>query len=367
MGHTPRNAPIHLRDLPSAIHHVPRTKLTPLPHGQSNWLQIALLSYKDPTKGVTRTWESCERVHRGAPPASATAPHKHPAVPPSPLSAEDAASAEDPATADADTVNPEPTPPVSVPAGAPASSPLSLRRTSAATRPAAASPTRIRTTSSTDIQPPQPPNPGAPPPPRSSASPVSALTLSPHSPIPKTAPRGRFDAVDILATLSGPWNGVDEGPKLILVCQFRAPCQSYVLEMPAGLIDATDTSLESAALRELHEETGFKGRVLSVAPGPCAYEAAMTSSCGVMVRLEAINPQAADATAEEPGPPASPDPDEWSLIPVLAPLRSLPEDLERLVRDLAEAGKQHGVVIDSRVQAVAEGVRFGRLVGGAGV
>ncbi|KAJ3094003.1 hypothetical protein HDU97_008723 [Phlyctochytrium planicorne] len=178
--------------------------------------------------------------------------------------------------------------------------------------------------------------------------------LVPESPIPKSAPRGRFDAVDILATLKD--NGDGEGPKLILVCQFRAPCQAYVLEMPAGLIDADDDSLESAALRELTEETGFKGKVTSVAPGPCSYEAAMTSSCGVLVRLDAT--EQITQTTSLP----SPDPDEWSLIPVIAPIKTLPEDLDALVASLVAQGKMHGLVVDSRVQSVAEGVRLARML-----
>ncbi|KAJ3218562.1 hypothetical protein HDU67_005121, partial [Dinochytrium kinnereticum] len=129
--------------------------------------------------------------------------------------------------------------------------------------------------------------------------------------------------------------------------------------MPAGLIDADDDSIESAALRELQEETGFTGKVVSVAPGPCAYEAAMTSSCGVLVRLEATNPH--DLTEGATTHPStlhslpSPDPDEWSLIPVLAPISTLPEALDALVLALAASGKSHALVIDSRVQAVAEG------------
>ena len=40
--------------------------------------------------------------------------------------------------------------------------------------------------------------------------------------------------------------------------QFRPPVGQCVLEMPAGLIDGRETAAQ-AALRELHEETGYRG------------------------------------------------------------------------------------------------------------
>ena len=45
--------------------------------------------------------------------------------------------------------------------------------------------------------------------------------------------------------------------KLIMVRQFRYACDEVVLELPAGKIDKGETDPESAAIRELKEETGF--------------------------------------------------------------------------------------------------------------
>jgi len=47
---------------------------------------------------------------------------------------------------------------------------------------------------------------------------------------------------------------------VLLVEQFRAPLQSRCLELPAGLIgdDAEGEGAESAAIRELEEETGYR-------------------------------------------------------------------------------------------------------------
>jgi len=43
--------------------------------------------------------------------------------------------------------------------------------------------------------------------------------------------------------------------KIVLVTQFRPPCDGNVIELAAGLIDAGETATE-AAVRELKEETG---------------------------------------------------------------------------------------------------------------
>lgn len=45
-------------------------------------------------------------------------------------------------------------------------------------------------------------------------------------------------------------------PSTIIIEQFRPPVNAYVIELPAGLIDPKDT-IESAAFRELEEETGY--------------------------------------------------------------------------------------------------------------
>ncbi|XP_066561134.1 ADP-sugar pyrophosphatase isoform X2 [Amia ocellicauda] len=55
---------------------------------------------------------------------------------------------------------------------------------------------------------------------------------------------------------------------IVLVKQFRPPMGCYCLEFPAGLIDDNE-SPEAASLRELLEETGYKGEVVGVSPVTC--------------------------------------------------------------------------------------------------
>lgn len=51
--------------------------------------------------------------------------------------------------------------------------------------------------------------------------------------------------------------------KLVLVRQFRPPVDNYVIEFPAGLIDEGE-DCKISALRELKEETGYKGKIVKV-------------------------------------------------------------------------------------------------------
>lgn len=52
---------------------------------------------------------------------------------------------------------------------------------------------------------------------------------------------------------------------LVLVRQFRPPVGGYIIEFPAGLVDPGETP-QQAAVRELREEAGFAGEVVSILP-----------------------------------------------------------------------------------------------------
>jgi 8-oxo-dGTP pyrophosphatase MutT (NUDIX family) len=72
--------------------------------------------------------------------------------------------------------------------------------------------------------------------------------------------------------------------KIILVKQFRYPINMFSIEFPAGLIDNGE-SPETTALRELLEETGYKGKVTSVSPPLCT-SAGITSEIIYLVDIE---------------------------------------------------------------------------------
>ncbi|MDE3095337.1 MAG: NUDIX hydrolase [Chloroflexota bacterium] len=65
---------------------------------------------------------------------------------------------------------------------------------------------------------------------------------------------------------------VDAAGRLLLVRQYRHPVRAWLLELPAGGVDARDASPEDAAQRELREETGHRGTLrrlggMFLAPG----------------------------------------------------------------------------------------------------
>lgn len=65
------------------------------------------------------------------------------------------------------------------------------------------------------------------------------------------------DAIQILAILEKP-----SGPEVLLEKQFRPPTGKIVVEFPAGMVDEGETP-EQAAVRELREETGYVGEVIT--------------------------------------------------------------------------------------------------------
>lgn len=53
--------------------------------------------------------------------------------------------------------------------------------------------------------------------------------------------------------------------RLVLVRQYRPPADNLVIEFPAGLVNPGE-SPEETALRELREETGYRGRLVRMIP-----------------------------------------------------------------------------------------------------
>lgn len=57
---------------------------------------------------------------------------------------------------------------------------------------------------------------------------------------------------------------VDGDGRVLMVRQYRHPARAWLLELPAGGIDAHDASPEAAAQRELREETGHRGTLAQI-------------------------------------------------------------------------------------------------------
>ncbi|XP_059768069.1 ADP-sugar pyrophosphatase isoform X9 [Balaenoptera ricei] len=122
---------------------------------------------------------------------------------------------------------------------------------------------------------------------------------------------------------------------IILVKQFRPPMGGYCLEFPAGLIDENE-SPEAAALRELEEETGYKGDVAECSPAVCMDPG--LSNCTTHIVTVTINGDDAENVRPKPKP---------EFVEVISlPKNDLLKRLDALVAD------EH-LTVDARVYSYA--------------
>lgn len=77
----------------------------------------------------------------------------------------------------------------------------------------------------------------------------------------KTRGKSGVDAVAINTIIRHP----SRPPSTIIILQYRPPVDAVCVELPAGLVDESE-SPGDASVRELHEETGFKGRLAFISP-----------------------------------------------------------------------------------------------------
>jgi len=130
---------------------------------------------------------------------------------------------------------------------------------------------------------------------------------------------------------------------IVLVRQYRPPLNAYTIEFPAGLLESGETSAE-AAVRELHEETGWHGEVthisdkLAVDPG--------CSSSIIRYATVKINGDATENLASKPIPS-----DGEFVDLLMVPVSELHERLSALTRE--------GHIVDSKVEAFAIGLQMG--------
>jgi ADP-ribose pyrophosphatase len=82
---------------------------------------------------------------------------------------------------------------------------------------------------------------------------------------------------------------IEEG-HVLLVEQWRVPLQANCLELPAGLIgdDTRGESIETAAARELEEETGYRANRIEII-GSFASSPGMVSETFTLVRAYGLN------------------------------------------------------------------------------
>ena len=139
-------------------------------------------------------------------------------------------------------------------------------------------------------------------------------------------------AVLVIATLQ-------PSGRLLLIRQYRPPVDGFVLEFPAGLVDAGETPGQ-AAVREVLEETGYHGHVRWSGPQTCS-SPGLTSESVLLVLMDVD-----ETRPENHCPVASPADGEEIEVCLVAPA-----ELGAFLRREQEAG----VHLDSRTAAYALG------------
>ncbi|XP_020365121.1 ADP-sugar pyrophosphatase-like isoform X2 [Oncorhynchus kisutch] len=128
---------------------------------------------------------------------------------------------------------------------------------------------------------------------------------------------------------------------VVMVKQFRPPMGCCTLEFPAGLIDEGE-SAEIAALRELKEETGYKGEVVGVTPVTCLDPG--LSNCTTQIVMVNINGD----DLENTNPTQQLGDGEFVEV-LLLPL----DEFQREIDDLM---KKEKIVVDSKVYIYGMGM-----------
>jgi len=128
----------------------------------------------------------------------------------------------------------------------------------------------------------------------------------------------------------------------VILLQYRPPVQSTCVELPAGLVDKSE-SPSDAALRELKEETGYEGKVLSISPTIVSDPGLTTAN----MQLAVVEVQLGE---EDKEPEQHLDEGEH--------IQRFVVPLSELFDRLTEYSKQKGVIVDARLYHWAAGLQF---------
>ena len=144
---------------------------------------------------------------------------------------------------------------------------------------------------------------------------------------------GKTGAVAIIAIMK-------PSGRLILVRQFRPPAGAHVIEFPAGLIDGNETP-DTAAVRELFEETGYSGTIKSVTT-PVYSSPGLSGETVRLVHMEI------DETDLKNRNPETDFDDGEHIETFLVPLKGL--------RSFLETAYGKGDCLDAKLMTYAEGL-----------
>jgi len=134
-------------------------------------------------------------------------------------------------------------------------------------------------------------------------------------------------------------------PATIIILQYRPPVAGICVELPAGLIDASEDP-KTAAERELKEETGYEGRVLDLSPTIVSDPGMSTAN----MQLATVEVELKEGDVE---PEQQLDDGEF-IERVVVPLGEL---YERLLQYSKE-----GKIVDARLWHWAAGLHFAKSI-----
>lgn len=157
----------------------------------------------------------------------------------------------------------------------------------------------------------------------------------------KSRGKAGVDAVAITTVIRHP----KRKPSTIIILQYRPPVDAVCVEFPAGLVDESESPSE-ASVRELHEETGYKGRLTFISPTIVADPG--LSSANLQLAIVEVNLKEGDAE-----PVQALDDGEF-IERVIVPLDEL---YERLVQYSRE-----GKTVDARLWYWAAGMHFAKTM-----
>jgi len=156
----------------------------------------------------------------------------------------------------------------------------------------------------------------------------------------KTRGSGGIDAVAIAPVLLHP----SKPPSTLIILQYRPPVQAICVEFPAGLIDGDETP-ETAALRELKEETGYEGSIVDITPTIVSDPGMTTAN----MQFAIVEVQLKEGDAEPTQHLESGEHIERIIVP-----------LDQLYEKLVEFSKEEGKIVDARLFHWAAGVHFAK-------
>ncbi|KAK0441168.1 NUDIX hydrolase domain-like protein [Desarmillaria tabescens] len=158
-----------------------------------------------------------------------------------------------------------------------------------------------------------------------------------------------IDAVAIFALIRSKTNAFPLST--VIIEQYRPPVDAHVIELPAGLIDEGETP-ESAAIRELQEETGYKADKVIESSSVVVCDPGMTNA---NMKLVVLNVTLEDAIEH---PEANLEAGEFIVKRVV--------ELHKLNQELQDYATK-GFVVDARLShfaagyAMAERIRAGEF------